>query len=227
VNPTQFGPGEDFAAYPRTVESDTAKLRDERVDLLFAPDIAAVYPFGVDNATRVTVPGLTDEFCGSGRPGHFDGVTSVVVRLFALVQPDVAVFGQKDYQQQLVIRRMVDDLGLPIEILVGPVVRELNGLAMSSRNTYLSDPEREIAAGIYRTLQVTADALLAGNRGFRGLEANAMRALTQARQSPEYFAIRQAANLAPPQSHSKDLVVLAASRVGTVRLIDNIVVTTP
>lgn len=224
VNPTQFGKGEDFASYPRTIETDAAKLGDERVDVLFAPDTETMYPLGIDNATRISVSGLTDEFCGSDRPGHFDGVTSIVMRLFALVQPNLAVFGQKDFQQQLIIRRMVEDVGLQIEIMVGPVVREPSGLAMSSRNANLNDKEREIAAGLYKALQNTASELAKGNRDYEELEARGVLTLTQAQQSPEYFAICQSADLAAPQSNCKDFVILAASRVGVVRLIDNIVV---
>ena len=133
VNPTQFGDGEDFEIYPRTLQQDTRLLQALNIDVLFAPDVQTVYPFGIENATRVSVPGLSDDLCGSSRPGHFDGVTTVVIRLLTLTQPDIAVFGQKDYQQQLVIRRMVEDLGLPLEIISGPIVREPDGLAMSSR----------------------------------------------------------------------------------------------
>ncbi|MDA0706593.1 MAG: pantoate--beta-alanine ligase [Proteobacteria bacterium] len=224
VNPTQFGRGEDFATYPRTPEQDAAKLRAAGIDLLFAPDVATVYPFGIDAATRVSVPGLTDSLCGTGRPGHFDGVTSAIMRFFALLQPDLAVFGQKDYQQQLVIRRMVDDLGLPVEIVVGPVVREPGGLAMSSRNAFLNSKEGEIAARLYETLRGTASEIAAGNRDFGKLAASGMETLTEARQAPEYFEIRRAADLALPRSNCTELVVLAATRVGTVRLIDNVLV---
>ena len=130
VNPTQFGAGEDFDSYPRTIEKDMRRLKQASADVLFVPGVETVYPFGLENATRVIVPGLTEHLCGSFRPGHFDGVTTVVARLFALVQPDVAVFGQKDYQQQLVIRRMVEDLNLPISILTAPTVREDDGLSL-------------------------------------------------------------------------------------------------
>ena len=139
VNPTQFAEGEDFEGYPKSLERDRRRLSRLHTDLVFVPDLETMYPFGIDNATSVTVPVLTDDLCGSFRPGHFDGVTSVVSRLFSLVQPDVAVFGQKDYQQQLVICRLTEDLSLPIKIICGPTQREEDGLALSSRNQYLSD----------------------------------------------------------------------------------------
>lgn len=227
VNPTQFGPGEDYASYPRTLDDDAKRLHAENVDLLFAPEPATMYPLGLERATHISVPGLGDELCGAARPGHFDGVTSVVLRLFALVQPDTAVFGQKDYQQQLIIRRMVEDLGLPVKIELGSTIREPSGLAMSSRNGYFSNSERSIAAALFEALQAVAQELAAGNRKFAKLEAKAMRLLTAAEQSPEYVAIRQSADLAMPDADSQSLIVLAASRVAGVRLIDNILVKTP
>ena len=142
VNPTQFGEGEDYEDYPRTLERDTRRLKKVGADMIFAPDVDTMYPFGLDTATIVSVPGLTENFCGALRPGHFDGVTSVVARLFAMVMPDVAVFGQKDYQQQLVIRHMTADLSLPINIITAETVRDDDGLALSSRNSYLTDEER-------------------------------------------------------------------------------------
>lgn len=183
VNPTQFGPDEDFDVYPRSLDSDSTKLAENRADLLFVPDVATVYPFGIEQATRVIVPAMTDRLCGASRPGHFDGVTSVVARLFALVQPDVAVFGQKDFQQQLIIRRMVDDLSLPIDILVAPVVREADGLAMSSRNAYLDNGDRAAAAAIYQVLTDAAEQLRNGNRDFAAIEAGAARMSTCNRSS--------------------------------------------
>lgn len=227
VNPTQFGPGEDYASYPRTLEDDEARLRAENVDLLFTPELAAMYPLGLEQATQVSVPGLGNELCGAARPGHFDGVSSVVLRLFALVQPDIAVFGQKDYQQQLIIRRLVEDLGLSVQIELGPIIREPSGLAMSSRNGYLSNTERDIAAALFEALQAVAQELTAGNRDYAKLEANAMSALSAAQQSPEYVAIRQAIDLAIPDENCQNLIVLGASRVAGVRLIDNILVRLP
>jgi pantoate--beta-alanine ligase len=225
VNPTQFGEGEDFDSYPRTFEKDTRKLKTVTADALFAPDIDTVYPFGQDNATRVIVPGLTEHLCGSFRPGHFDGVTTVVARLFALVQPDIAVFGQKDYQQQLVIRRMVDDLNLPVQIVTAPTVREDDGLAMSSRNSYLSDEERKRAPALYESLLGIGEALRKGATDFDGLEAAATRQLEEAGFNPEYVAIRRASDLSPPQQGCHEYVVLAAARLGGARLIDNLLLT--
>jgi len=226
VNPTQFGEGEDYETYPRSLERDTRCLRDAGVDILFIPETKTIYPFGVARASRIIVPGLTDECCGAGRPGHFDGVTSVVLRLFALVQPDLAVFGQKDYQQLLVIRHMVEDIGLPVEIVTGPTIREASGLAMSSRNAYLSDGAREVAPRLHQVLRVTADELQAGERGLEELEARALLQLTEAGFSPEYLAIRDSSNLDVPGMKCNDYVVLAAARIDDVRLIDNVLVTT-
>ena len=164
VNPTQFGAGEDFENYPQSLERDQRMLKRFNTDLLFVPDIETMYPFGIDNATSVTVPVLTDDLCGTFRPGHFDGVTSVVSRLMSLVQPDVAIFGQKDYQQQLVIRRLAEDLSLPIEIICGPTQREEDGLAQSSRNQYLTDEERAIAPNLLATLNGVGKDLESGKR---------------------------------------------------------------
>ena len=224
VNPTQFSAGEDFADYPRTRDRDSMRLKEIGVDLLFAPDVDTVYPFGAENATTVSVPGLTENFCGAFRPGHFDGVTTVVARLFALIQPDVAVFGQKDYQQQLVIRRMVDDLGLPIKVLTGPTVREDDGLAMSSRNAYLSEEERLRAPLLFRTLGDVRAELHSGHRDFVALEQQACKALVAAGFDAEYVAIRRALDLSAPDTSCRELVVLAAARLGQARLIDNLIV---
>ena len=205
VNPTQFGEGEDFEEYPRTLERDTRRLKHVGADVLFVPDDDTVYPFGHDCATVVSVPGLTENFCGAVRPGHFDGVTTVVARLFAIVQPEVAVFGQKDYQQQLVIRYMTEDLSLPIRIITAATVREDDGLAMSSRNAYLTDEERD--------------------RDFEVMEQKGAEELRAAGFELDYLAIRRAENLTQPDRDCDDLVVLAAGKLGNARLIDNVVVT--
>ncbi|MGB5337420.1 MAG: pantoate--beta-alanine ligase [Woeseiaceae bacterium] len=225
VNPTQFGEGEDFDKYPRTLELDKRRLKTTAADLIFAPDVDTLYPFGIENATTVSVPGLTENFCGKSRPGHFDGVTTVVARLFAVVQPDVAIFGQKDYQQQLVIRRMTEDLGFPVSIITSKTVREDDGLAMSSRNVYLDDEQRATAAKLYEQLSSVGNELQNGRRNFDELASVAEQNLREAGFDVEYFAIRRALNLEIPDRDCDDLVVLAAAVLGEARLIDNVVVT--
>lgn len=225
VNPTQFGEDEDFEDYPRTIERDTMRLRKIGADILFMPSDETVYPFGHDCATVVAVPGLTENFCGASRPGHFDGVTTIVARLFAIVSPDVAVFGQKDYQQQLVIRYMTEDLGLPIRIITAPTVREDDGLAMSSRNQYLTDDERAIAPQLHQIIDQIGAELQSGNREFEEREADGAKQLEAAGFKIDYLAIRRAENLAVPDRDCDDLVVLAAVHLGNARLIDNVVIT--
>ncbi|TDJ36209.1 MAG: pantoate--beta-alanine ligase [Gammaproteobacteria bacterium] len=224
VNPTQFGEGEDFEDYPRSLERDKRRLKRLNTDLMFVPDIETMYPFGIDNATSVTVPVLSDQLCGSFRPGHFDGMTSVVSRLFSLVQPDVAVFGQKDYQQLLLIRRLTQDLSLPIEIICGPTQREEDGLAQSSRNQYLSDKERAIAPNLFAILNSIGQDLESGKRNYDELEEQAVAELHRLHFEPEYVTIRRAENLDAPDRDNDELVILAAVRLGKARLIDNILV---
>ena len=224
VNPTQFVHGEDFDTYPRTLDRDTRLLKRAEVDLLFTPEIETMYPFGADNATSVTVPILSDEFCGLHRPGHFNGVTTLVSRLFGLVQPDTAVFGQKDFQQQLIIRRMTTDLGLPIKIVTGETVREKDGLALSSRNQYLSDDERKNAPVLFQTLQKIGSELQSGEQNFEELENNADATLREASFELDYVAIRRAEDLSEPDRDCDELVVFAAATLGKARLIDNIIV---
>lgn len=224
VNPTQFSDSEDFNGYPRTLDRDKRHLVRGKVDVLFVPDTDTLYPFGIEHATTVSVPVLSDDFCGAFRPGHFDGVTSVVTRLFGLVLPDVAVFGQKDYQQQLIIRRMVTDLGLPIRIVTGQTVREDDGLALSSRNQYLTDDERAVAPVLHRTLEKIGDALQAGKRNFEELEQDGVAALEQSGFLPDYVSIRRAETLQIPDRDCDELVVFAAASLGKARLIDNIVI---
>jgi len=225
VNPTQFGDDEDFDKYPRTLERDTLRLRKIGADILFVPGNDTVYPFGIENATTVSVPGLSDNFCGSFRPGHFEGVTSVVARLFALVQPDVAVFGQKDYQQYIVIRRMAIDLNLPVNVLVAPTIREDDGLAMSSRNQYLTEDERLISPMLYQSLTKIGEQLQRGKRNYEELEQLAISDLTAAGLQPEYIAIRRALDLSVPDRDCDELVILVAAHLGEARLIDNVIVT--
>jgi pantoate--beta-alanine ligase len=221
VNPTQFGPNEDYTRYPRTLEGDRDGLAQAGCDLLFAPSVETMYPFGAQVAVSVRVPVVTEPLEGTFRPGHFDGVATVVTRLFNLVQPDIAVFGRKDYQQLLTIRRLVADLSLPIEIVAGETLREASGLAMSSRNQYLSDAERELATTIHRTLLRMRDSVAAG-AAISEVEADAAAALDAAGFRTDYAAIRRAEDLAPAGDRRSDLVGLIAARLGTTRLIDNL-----
>lgn len=221
VNPTQFGPGEDFLSYPRTPGADRRCLRAEGVDALFVPPAAEIYPLGAASTT-VSVPGLSQDLCGAFRPIHFDGVASVVLRLFNIVGPDVAVFGEKDYQQLVILRRMTADLHLPIRLHGVPTVREPDGLALSSRNQYLSDRERAIAPRLYETLRSCRAQLLEGASDFRGIERRAMLRLHRLGFRPDYVAIRNSADLAHPDRRWRELRVLAAARLGRARLIDNI-----
>lgn len=222
VNPSQFEPGSDYEQYPRTFDLDKRRLKRAGADLLFAPDVDTVYPFGIDTATRVTVPKLSDELCGAFRPGHFEGVTTVVARLFGLVMPDAAVFGEKDYQQQLLIRRMVDDLQWTVRVVTAPTIRGDDGLAYSSRNQYLTEDEQAIAPILYRELRRVALAIEGGNRDYAALESEAMTVLQKAGFKPDYVSVRRAENLDPPDRSSDELVVLAAARLGKARLIDNV-----
>ena len=223
VNPTQFGPREDFASYPRTLEQDQAGLSAHGCDLLFAPPVDAIYPFGPHAGVRIEVPGISDVLEGALRPGHFAGVATVVTKLFNLVQPDIAVFGQKDYQQLLVIQRLTQDLRLPIDIVPAPTLREANGLAMSSRNQYLSNEERERAGIIYRTLCVMREALHAG-QPHAAIQANARRVLEQAGLVPDYAVLRRMTDLSEPdENESAGLIALIAAKLGRAWLIDNLV----
>ncbi len=222
VNPLQFGPGEDFASYPRTLAEDLGKLATERCDLVFTPSEAAMYPHGREQATRVEVPGLSDMLCGVSRPGHFAGVATVVAKLFNLVQPQLAVFGEKDYQQLAVLRRMVADLKFPIELIGVATCREPDGLALSSRNRYLGPDARRAAPALYASLRRTADALRSGRRDFVALQHAGMDTIRSAGLEPEYFEVRRQAGLEAPSEADSQLVVLAAARAGRARLIDNI-----
>ena len=221
VNPTQFGPNEDFTRYPRTPDADTSGLQSAGCDALWLPDVAAMYPFGVELAANVHVPGVSAVLEGAHRPGHFDGVCTVVSRLFNQVQPDVAVFGKKDYQQLAVIRQMVADLHVPIRIIGGDIVREANGLAMSSRNQYLSADERVVSAIIHHTLHAMRDSLLVG-LPVAQVEADADAALRDAGFVPDYAVVRRPDLTEPTDGEAGDLVALIAARLGRTRLIDNL-----
>lgn len=224
VNPIQFGKGEDYARYPSTLEQDGAKLSAHGLDLLFAPNLDDLYPGGMDRDTRVTVPILDHILCGTFRPGHFSGVATVVTKLFIMVQPDVALFGEKDYQQVLVIKRLVHDLCMPVEIVAQPIVREADGLAMSSRNAYLNPDERKKATLIYKVLSAAAAMIENGDVNYPGIEAEAMAMLARAGFRPEYISIRRNADLGSPEFGDRELRILAAAWLGSARLIDNVAI---
>ena len=230
VNPMQFGPSEDYERYPRTPDADSEILRRSGCDILFAPDVNEVYPRGLAFATRVQVPGFSEILDGEFRPGHFEGVASVVMRLFSIVQPNVAIFGEKDYQQLLVIRRMAADLFLPVEIVGSPTVRAPDGLALSSRNIYLSEDERAVAPKLYEELRRVAVAIDTDDesaKDLQALETEARRNLRALGFKVEYFTIRSANTLLTPSLSESELVILVAARLGRARLIDNTRATRP
>lgn len=223
VNPIQFGRGEDYERYPSTLQEDSAKLKAAGLDLLFAPNLTELYPGGMEEDTRVTVPALSDILCGEFRPGHFSGVATVVSKLLTNVQPDYALFGEKDFQQLLVIRRMVHDLLFPVDVVGMPIVREAGGLAMSSRNAYLDSEQRQTAQQIHRALvAAAAEVAQAELDTLPRIEAAHRRTLEAHGMRPEYFSVRRAIDLAAPRAGDSDLVILAAAWLGTARLIDNI-----
>jgi pantoate--beta-alanine ligase len=224
VNPMQFGPNEDYAHYPRTPHADEAMLAAAGCDLMFMPDVGEIYPNGPDNAARVEVPVLSHILDGEFRPGHFQGVATVVTKLLNIVEPDAAIFGEKDFQQLTVIRRMVADLCMPMRIIGAATVRERDGLAMSSRNQYLTAAERAVAPIIYQQLVQARTRLVAG-AAERDVETDALAALDAAGLRADYFVVREAATLQPAGSDSRDRVVLVAARLGKARLIDNLRVT--
>ncbi|MCC6135456.1 MAG: pantoate--beta-alanine ligase [Candidatus Contendobacter sp.] len=225
VNPTQFGPNEDFAGYPRTLADDGRQLEAAGLDLLFAPEATAIYPRPLAEMTQVSVPGLSQLLCGANRPVHFGGVATVVAKLFNLVQPDVAVFGEKDWQQLIIIRRMTADLDLPVEIIGVPTVREADSLAMSSRNGYLSAEELAIAPTLYATLQAAVEQWRAGDREYIALENAAKARLAAAGFRPDYVEIRRADDLQRPEGNDAEVRIFAAAWLGRARLIDNLAIT--
>jgi pantoate--beta-alanine ligase len=222
VNPLQFGPAEDFQSYPRTLDDDEKLLREAHCDLLFAPPVEEIYPDGGAQLTIVTVRNISGMLCGQFRPGHFDGVATVVAKLFGIVAPDVAVFGEKDYQQFVIIRRMTRDLALPVEIVGAPTVRAADGLALSSRNRYLSADERARAPAIHQALQQTIEQLAAGSRDYASMESAGWQKLAVAGLRPDYYSVRDAFDLQAPRANSREVVVLTAARLGRARLIDNL-----
>lgn len=222
VNPLQFGPNEDYSAYPRTPDEDAALLTGQGVDVLLLPTVEEMYPRGVANSTIVDVPELSGILCGAFRPGHFEGVATVVVKLLNLVQPDVAIFGEKDYQQLTIIRRSVEDLCLPVKIVGAPTVRADDGLALSSRNRYLSPQERRVAPTVYRALDRARRRLESGDAELADIEREGAETLRAAGFRPDYFEVRAAGTLAEPCGRDVDVVVLTAARLGRARLIDNL-----
>jgi pantoate--beta-alanine ligase len=222
VNPMQFGPNEDLDAYPRTLTADKEKLFAEGVQHLFAPDVEEIYPEGMGAQTAITVPALSDTLCGASRPGHFTGVATVVSKLFNIVQPDVAVFGEKDFQQLSIIRKMVKDLCMPIDIVGVPTARDEDGLALSSRNGYLTPEERKKAPLLNQLLMECREAIACGFDNFRELEAHARLKLIQAGFEPDYFEIRDARTLDEVTENTEEVAILAAARLGKPRLIDNV-----
>ncbi|WP_426143132.1 pantoate--beta-alanine ligase [Pseudomonas sp. DWP3-1-2] len=222
VNPLQFGPNEDLATYPRTLAADQEKLLQAGCHLLFTPSVEEMYPHGMADQTIVSVPSLSEGLCGASRPGHFDGVATVVSKLFNMVQPDLAVFGEKDFQQLAVIRALVRDLNMPIQIIGEPTVRAPDGLALSSRNGYLSEEQRAVAPELYRVICQIGDAIGKGKQDFNTLLESGKRQLEAAGMRPDYLEIREATSLRPATAEHSDLVVLAAVFLGKTRLIDNL-----
>lgn len=223
VNPTQFSEGEDYSTYPRTEKEDQRKLSDIQTDLLFLPSVREIYPPGA--STRIIVDGLSEIHCGKFREGHFSGVATIVCKLFNMVQPDIALFGEKDYQQLTVIRTMVRDLDIPVRIQGVATYREHDGLAMSSRNGYLTSDERLIAPNLYKALNDARKAVHDRKKDYRNIEQEQIRFLQQAGFVPEYFSICRADDLQPAEMDDRKLVILAAAKVGKARLIDNIQLT--
>ena len=224
VNPMQFGATEDIGNYPRTMAADQEKLLTAGCDLLFTPTPAIIYPKGLDQQSYVEVPNVSQHYCGESRPGHFRGVTTVVCKLFNLVQPDIACFGLKDYQQVQVIQTMVEDLSMPIEIIAVETVREASGLALSSRNNYLNEAEKNIAPALSQNLKWLAQAIRS-NDDFVGLAQKAASNINIAGMKTDYIHICHARTLQPASKDDKELVILAAAHCGKARLIDNLRVT--
>lgn len=225
VNPLQFGLSEDWDQYPRTFAADSEKLTQAGCDYLFFPDEREIYPNGMAEQTRVVVPTMTDMLCGASRPGHFEGVTTVVSKLFNIVQPDEAVFGLKDFQQIAVIRRMVEDLCIPVVIVPGDIVREADGLAMSSRNHFITDQERPQASQLYQTLNWVADSIRQGRRDYLKLEEEGQTQIVDAGFRPDYLQVCCSHTLVPAGVDDLELTVLGAMYTQSARLIDNVSLT--
>ena len=226
VNPMQFGENEDLDAYPRTFDADCEKLASVNNQVVFFPSVADMYPHGLAAQTVVSVPANSDALCAEAtqRPGHFDGVATVVTKLFNMVQPDVALFGQKDYQQLSLIQTLVNDLNLPISVVAVPTVRETNGLAKSSRNGYLTPEQKQQAGILFDCLTKTCELLKSGQRDIELLRSSTLKSIERAGLKPDYIEIREHLTLAPLSSTSTDAVVLVAAFLGRARLIDNMTV---
>ncbi len=222
VNGLQFGLNEDWDKYPRTFEADCARLREAGCDVLFHPDDKEMYPNGLDSQTKVICPALTDVLCGASRPGHFEGVTTVVTKLFNIVQPHEAIFGAKDFQQLAVVRRMVEDLCIPVKITAAPIHRDEDGLAMSSRNGYLTPSERPRANQLYKSLSWIVSKIEAENRDFSALEAEAKQQIEAAGFKTDYISICNSKTLEPAAVDDSEITVLGAMYTSAARLIDNI-----
>ncbi len=225
VNRLQFGLNEDWDRYPRTLKADSEKLAAVDCDYLFCPDEHEIYPNGMDEQAKVIVPSMANVLCGASRPGHFDGVTTVVTKLFNIVQPNLAVFGVKDYQQLAIIRRMVEDLCLPVQVVAGDIVREADGLAMSSRNGFITEQERPKANQLNRSLNDIAEALRGGSKDFLALEKAAEKQIIAAGFKPDYITICESHQLQPAAVDDVNLTILGAMYTESARLIDNVSVT--
>jgi pantoate--beta-alanine ligase len=220
VNPLQFGPDEDFGRYPRKIEADKTLLADVGADLLFAPTAFEMYPTGFERTTKVDVPELSQILEGQSRPTFIEGLATVTTKLLQIVQPDVAVYGEKDFQALVIIRRLVADLCMPVEIVAVPVVREHDGLAFGARNRHLSTRDRNVASRLHDALRYARKKLLEGERNFATVAETGLRDLDRGGFHVDYVAIRQATDLMPPRHDSRDLVILAAARLGLTRLVD-------
>lgn len=225
VNPLQFGATDDLDSYPRTLAADKEKLFAEGVNYLLYPDVEEIYPEGMENQTLVVVPDLSETLCGASRPGHFAGVSTVVTKLFQIVQPNTAIFGKKDFQQLAIIERMVKDLCMPIEILGVETARDVDGLALSSRNGYLTEEQRIIAPALHQTLLECREAIACGFDSYQDLEQYCTDALRNAGFEPDYFSVRDAQTLREVTHETEQIVILAAAKLGKPRLIDNVTLT--
>ena len=225
VNRLQFGLNEDWDKYPRTLDADAKRLEAVDCDFLFCPDEKEIYPNGMDEQAKVIVPSMSGILCGTSRPGHFEGVTTVVSKLFNIVEPDCAVFGLKDYQQLAIIRRMVEDLCIPVNIISGEIIREPDGLAMSSRNSFITESERPLANQLNRSLNFIADKIRSGERNFLTLESLASEQISEAGFKPDYISVRNSHSLDHAAHDDSQLTILGAMYTKAARLIDNVSIT--